>query len=261
MDEQEQMLFFYEIFDSSLPRLAPGDDASTTKALGLLMSAKRQGPAAQDPTHYRILDIGCGNGAQTIALAKHVDGTIVAVDNYQPYLAELERRAKVEGVFDKIQPRLEDMHALRPVDGPFDLIWSEGALYIMGFGPGLEACHGMLAPGGLLAASELCWLRPDPPEACRQYFAREYPAMADIDANLAVIQNSGYELIGHFMLPESAWWHSYYTPLENRLQSFREKYAADPERIEIIDDTRMEIEQYRRYFEYYGYVFYLMQKR
>lgn len=84
--------------------------------------------------------------------------------------------------------------------------------------------------------------------------------MADVDANLAVIQNGGYGLVGHFTLPESAWWHSYYTPLENRLQLFREKYAADPERIEVIDDIRMEIEQYRCCFKYYGYVFYLMQK-
>lgn len=260
MDKQEQMQYFYNIFDSSLPRLAPGDDASTKKAFDLLMSAKGQGKADRDPTHLSILDIGCGNGAQTIALAKHVDGTIVAVDNHRPYLAELERRAAAAGISDKIEPRLKNMRDLGPADGPFDLIWSEGALYIMGFIEGLAACHDLLVPGGLLAASELCWLRPDPPEACRQFFACEYPAMADVDANLAAIQSSGYKRVGHFTLPESAWWHSYYTPLEDRLNLFREKNAADPQRIEIINDIQMEIEQYRRFYRYYGYVFFLMQK-
>ena len=40
----------------------------------------------------RILDIGCGNGAQTLCLAATLGGRITAVDNHQPYLDELERR-------------------------------------------------------------------------------------------------------------------------------------------------------------------------
>ena len=37
--------FFYEIFDPSLPRLGPGDDASTTRALNALLAATpRRGP-------------------------------------------------------------------------------------------------------------------------------------------------------------------------------------------------------------------------
>jgi len=38
MDEHEQHEFFYEIFDASLPRLGPGDDASTKRALDSLLS-------------------------------------------------------------------------------------------------------------------------------------------------------------------------------------------------------------------------------
>ena len=71
MDEQEQMQFFYEIFDASLPRLGPGDDASTRKALDMLLTTRPQRKDAK----LRILDIGCGNGAQTIQLAKYADGS------------------------------------------------------------------------------------------------------------------------------------------------------------------------------------------
>lgn len=155
MDQQEQLQFFYEIFDASLPRLGPGDDGSTSKALDMLLSARLQRSGAPELTQLRILDIGCGNGAQTIQLANQTNGTILAVDNHRPFLDELERRAEAEGVSKKITVCLKDMRALGMQDGPFDLIWSEGALYIMGFGKGLATCHNLLRPGGLLAASEI----------------------------------------------------------------------------------------------------------
>ena len=256
MDEQEQMQFFYEIFDASLPRLGPGDDASTRKALDMLLTTRPQRKDAK----LRILDIGCGNGAQTIQLAKYADGTITAVDNHKPFLDELQRRAEAESLSEKIEFCLKDMRALGIEMGSFDLIWAEGSLFIMGFREGLEACHDLLTPSGLLAASELSWLRPDPPSECRKFFANEYPAMVDIAANLAAIKSCGYEVLGHFTLPESAWWTPYYHPLEDRLQSLREKYATDPERIEAIESIHLEIEMYRKYSSYYGNVFYLMQR-
>ncbi|MHC4154492.1 MAG: SAM-dependent methyltransferase [Planctomycetota bacterium] len=204
MDQQEQTQFFYEIFDSSLPRLGPGDDASTSKALNMLFSTGYQCGAAPDLASLTILDIGCGNGAQTIQLAKQTSGAIVAVDNHLPFLEELERRAEAEGVSKKIAVYPKDMCALGTEKGTFDLIWSEGALYIMGFGKGLAACHDLLRPrGGLLAVSELSWFRSDPPAECQRFFANEYPAMVDIDTNLATIESCEYEALGHFTLPES----------------------------------------------------------
>jgi SAM-dependent methyltransferase len=255
MDQNEQMAFFYELFDSSLPRLGPGDDFSTRQALNRLLALR-----PQPEFGLRILDIGCGNGAQTLQLARHTDGSILAIDNHQPFLDELQRRAQAAGVSQKIQACLRDMHDLGPDDGPFDLIWSEGALYIMGFQEGLAACLQLLAPGGMLAVSELCWLRPDPPPEGREYFAREYPAMTDIAANVTAIKNRGYELIEQFTLPESAWWDSYYLPLEERLQLLRKQYAGMPDRIEMLQTVETEIEMFRRYSDYYGYVFYVMQR-
>lgn len=254
------MDFIYKFFDPSLPRLGAGDDLSTKKALDMLLSKAFKQTDKQGHVELRVLDIGCGNGAPTVHLARHIDGTILALDNHQPYLDELKRRAEAEGVSGKIQVYLKDMHDLGPDEGSFDLIWSEGAMFIVGFREGLGMWRSLLVPGGLMAVSELSWLRPDPLEECRQYFDNVYPAMVDIDANLSIIKKCGYEVVGYFTLPGSAWWESYYHPLEERLQSFRKEYATVPRLLDMSESIRIEIEMYRKYSSYYGYVFYMMQR-
>jgi SAM-dependent methyltransferase len=253
--------FFYEIFDASLPRLGAGNEAATIKALNMLRAAKPRHVKRAGSRTTRILDLGCGNGGPTVTLAQHTEGSILAVDNHQPYLDELQRRAAAAGVSGRIQVSLRDMRSLEKNDGPFDLIWSEGSLFVMGFREGLAACHSLLAPGGELAVSELCWLRADPPADCRRYFDMAYPAIADIGASLAVIRACDYEVIGHFILPESAWWEHYYHPLEERLRSLRERYAADVEKLSLVESIQAEIDLYRQYSAFYGYAFYMMRRR
>jgi cyclopropane fatty-acyl-phospholipid synthase-like methyltransferase len=242
VDKRAQMKFFYEIFDPSLPRLGPGENEYTRKALKTALSAMSHGNDASRPAKLRILDLGCGNGTQTIQLAKHAAGTILAVDNHQPFLDELKRRAQAEGVLDRIKIRLGDMANLGLDEGSFDLIWSEGALYSMGFNEGLRAYYSILAPGGCFAVTELTWFRSDPPEECRNFFANEYPAMTDINSNLAEMKTCGYKILEHFKLPESAWLDAFYVPLDKRLQSLREKYAADQERMDMIESIQKEID-------------------
>ena len=260
MNEQEQMEFFYDILDASLPRLGPGDDVSTRKALSTIIDTRSESCDSLDPRKLRILDLGCGNGAQTMDLAANTEGTILALDNHKPYLQELKRRAVALGVETQIQVCLGDMQNLELDKGSFDVVWCEGALYIMGFNTGLDACFDLLVPGGSLAVTELCWLRPDVPQECRAFFETGYPAMVDVETNLNEIRDCGFKLLDCFVLPESAWLESYYAPLELRLQGFRGVYEDCPEKLEYVECVQSEIDLYRRYSSYYGYVFFVMQR-
>jgi len=67
-----------DFFHPSLPRLAPGDSLNTRQALELLYGPELN----QTDEGFRVLDIGCGNGSQTLCLAAELGCSVMAVDNH-----------------------------------------------------------------------------------------------------------------------------------------------------------------------------------
>lgn len=256
MSRFDILQYIYKILDPSMPRLGIGNSESTKNALNMVLPVINR----EKKGSLRVLDIGCGYGAQTMELAAHVNGIITAIDNHQPFLDELQRRAERNNLSDKIRPCLGDMNNLGMEKESFDIVWAEGSLYHAGFERGLGICRDLLVPGGGLGASELSWLRPDPPEECRKFFADIYPDIVDIESNLDTFRNNGFDIIGHFTLPDAAWWEPFYHPLEKRLAVLREQYASDQDWIEVLDSFQHEIDIYSRYSKYYGYVFFVMKR-
>ncbi len=245
------MNIFFEIHQD-LPREAPGDNSQTRKALWMLRDM---------PARPRILDIGCGTGMQTIELAKQTQGTITAIDNHAPFLEELKQQAAKGGVSNRITTLQASMFDLEFEKASIDLIWSEGAIYIIGFENGLREWKPFLKRGGYIAITELSWIKADPPAEVRSFWETEYPGMKKMEDNRSIIREAGYEEVGHFVLPESSWWEPYYHPMESRLEMLRQKYGEDESVKKPIAEMQQEIEMYRRYSAWYGYVFYLTQTR
>ncbi len=229
-----------------LPRQGPGDDASTLRALEM---------CTELPMRPDMLDVGCGPGMQTVALAAAAGGTITAVDLFEQFLDQLRERADVAGVREQIQVMRGDMKALPFGRHSFDLIWSEGAAYIMGITEAFTSWKEFLRPRGYFVVSEIAWLVPDVPEEVYDFLHGQYPDITDVPGNLARIGDCGYEIVGHFTLPNEAWWSHYYTPLADNLVAMREKYALDPRALEFIGESEEEQRIRREFPDTYGYEF------
>jgi SAM-dependent methyltransferase len=244
------MSIFRELTEG-LPRQAPGSCASTTRALGLARGL---------PWRPKILDVGCGPGAQTIDLARATGGQIVAVDIRQRFLDELNERARAAGVLSQITTTTISMFDLNFEPESFDLIWSEGAIYIAGFAEGLAAWKRFLKPGGWIVVSELSWLVPDPPAEAAQFWARNYPGMKSIERNCEIVAETGYVDADGFVLPGQDWWDNYYGPVHERVQKLRARYNGDRDVLAILEDHQREYDLFRTHCTAYGYVFYVMHK-
>jgi len=172
----------------------------------------------------------------------------------------LRDRAEEAGLADRVTAVEKSMLSLDYPDESFDLIWSEGSIFIVGFDQGLRDWRRLIRPGGFLVVHDVAWLRPDPPEELLEFWSEAYPAIRSIEENLAAIPPCGYEVLGHLPLPEDAWWTEYYEPLEERLVRLRETYAGDAGALAFIEESEREIEICRTYPGWYGSVFFLMRK-
>ncbi len=108
---------------------------------------------------------------------------------------------------------------------------------------------------GQRRAIEAVWLRPDAPEAVRRRWSTDYPGMGDIETCRRIVRDAGYALLGDFVLPDSAWWEHYYAPMRERLAQLTPRYAGNAVGEAVLRACREEIETYREFAEYYGYVF------
>ena len=246
----EGMEYFYEVFEV-LPRCGPGDNESTRRAFSIIPNLPKQ---------PFILDIGCGPGVQTIELAKISNGKIIALDNHQPFLDKLMKTARDEGLEDNIVPKNISMLEMDFDENTFDIIWSEGALYFMGFQNGLRRCHQLLKNNGYLAVTEIVFFSPNPPAPVIQYFEKEYPDIKDVKDRIELIQNEGFHLISNFTLPESSWFDRYYQPMEEELSLLNKKYQRNEIALGIFEEMKNEIDFYKKYSDFYGYEFFIMQK-
>ena len=242
---------FFELH-KDLPREGPGDEVSTLKAFGMMEGL---------PSNPRILDVGCGPGMQTLALAKHTGARIVATDTHQPFLDELQKRVEDAGLTDQVKVQNESMFELKFPENSFDVVWSEGAIYIIGFESGLKKVHPLLRADGFAAMTEVSWLKPNPPEELLQFWQENYAGMLSVDENLKTLARAGYREVGHFTLPDSSWWDDYFNPLKERVTMLREKYADDRDALRLLDENDREMEFFRKYSDFYGYVFYVVQKK
>ena len=242
--------FFYRIFES-LPRQGPGCPEATRKVWSLL-------PAV--PRDARILDVGCGSGTQTRDLAALSPGsTITAVDNHQPFLDTIDAWVEKSGQNTRIRTVCASMDALPFEKESFDLIWSEGAIFIVGFEQGLRLWKPFLKKGGFMVVSDADWFLPNPPAELMKWWESEGYVPVSEDEMKERVKRVGLRLIATYRLPEAGWWENYLVPLQVQIAELRKTHGSDPGNAALLDSLEHEAEMYLKYKRYYGYTFFVMQ--
>ena len=242
------MEIFFKIYEG-LDREGPGSFAMTKRALDA---------CAGLPDNPAVLELGCGSGGATLDLARAMGGTVLASDVYQPFLDRLTERAEAAGFGDRVTARKMDMGDVRAEPGSFDLVWCEGAAYILGVDKALPYWRGFLKPGGCLVFSDAVWLTDEVPDEVRAFWAMGYPAMRTAADNVAAAQGFGYACLDHFTIDASCW-DAFYGDVERRLADVEATLGSDPDGRAIIDATREEIRLYHKWPGLYGYEMHVLQ--
>jgi SAM-dependent methyltransferase len=249
-------------------------DEETLKLLtDLHINNHRQGPGSKKAFHQMlelsgidtsavlsIVDIGCGTGSSTIPLLENTMARITAVELLPAFLEVLKHNAQSAGVEDRVHAIEADMAELPFEDELFDAIWSEGAIYNIGFENGLKNWKRFLKPKGIIVVSEITWLSPHIPEDLKKHWEQEYPEIATASKKINLLEENGYIPTGYFPLPVDCWLDNYYTPLETGFTDFLERNDHSELAKQIVEAEQKEIDLYRKYKDYYSYGVYIARK-
>jgi cyclopropane fatty-acyl-phospholipid synthase-like methyltransferase len=248
MTEMEILIDFHK----NSERQGPGSNEDTLKALGFLDIDKSK--------QLNIADIGCGSGAQTITLAQNLNAKITAVDLFPEFLEKLNSKAEKLGLQDKINTFQKSMDDLPFAKEEFDIIWSEGAIYIIGFEEGIKQWKEYLKVGGYIALSEITWTTNSRPKEIEEHWNAEYPQIDTASNKIKVLEENGFSPVGYFYLPVNSWIKNYYQPIEDRIDSFLKKHNNSDLAKGIVESEQNEISKYRKYKDFLSYGFYIAKK-
>ena len=233
-------------------RQGPGGDTETRKAIDLAMLD----PAAP----LKVADIGCGTGASTIQLARSLNTNITAIDFLPDFIEVLKGNAENEGLINKINPLVCSMENLQFDDEEYDVIWSEGAIYNIGFEKGINDWRRFLKPGGLLVVSEITWITSDRPFEIQKYWQAEYPEIDTASSKIDILERNGYSPVAYFVLPEHCWLDNYYRPMQDSFPEFLKRNGNSERAQAIVEAEKKEITLYEEYRAHYSYGVYVARK-
>lgn len=233
-------------------RQGPGGDLETEKMIDLAMLGQS--------SQLKIADIGCGTGASALKLAHVLNANVTAIDFLPEFITMLQDRIQREGLEGKIEPLVGSMDNLPFEDDDFDVIWSEGAIYNIGFRNGVNYWKRFLKPDGVLVVSEITWITQSRPEEIEHHWLKEYSEIGTASAKIKVLEQCGYSPLAYFTLPEHCWTTNYYRPMQNSFADFLSRNDNSATAKAIVAREETEIDLYERFKAYYSYGVYIAKK-
>lgn len=244
--------YFYEMFHG-MERMCPGGPGTRRKMMKAIPSERE----------INILDVGCGQGQGSIALAEAFPkARIIAIDTNQDYIRQLNQQAMARGLAQQLQGMVMSMDALTFPHAQFDVIWAEGSIYIMGFEEALEDWKKFLRPEGLILCNDLCWKESLVSKRYKTEITEVFGELDFYKHRGQMAKDKGYIQKDLFLQPHSDWAEGYYLPLSRRLEEMKEKYPPTEEFAqaqEAMAQLEREIDLFRNYAPFYAYVYFVLQ--
>lgn len=237
---------------SNVERQGPGSPEITLQALRFIDNLTDKS---------RIVDLGCGTGGQTMTLAGHVSGEITGIDLFPDFISLFNRNAKRLGLQNRVKGIVGSMIDPLPFGKEsLDLIWSEGAIYNIGFERGLNEWKQYLRTGGYVAVTEASWFTDERPTEINDFWVDAYPEIDTIPNKVAQMQKAGYVPVATFILPDNCWTEHFYAPQVRAQEEFLKANPGNNAAKELVANQRHETDLYHKYKAFYGYVFYIGKK-
>lgn len=214
-----------------------GKDGVRARLLKFTRKAFQLLPRLDSPS---ILDVGCGSGVSTIELAKLCNGRIIALDIDEHALDRLDAKIKKAGLSRRMRTFKRSMVDMDFPEESFDIIWSEGSIYVVGFENGLREWARFLKPNGFLVVHD---------------------ETGSVDEKLKLIPSCGCVLIDYFILDQDLWWNEYCVPLQKLIDEMRPQCYSDPDALTLLDQNQKEIDMFKVYPERYHSTCFIMRKR
>ena len=236
---------------SNLEQQGPGSPEATTKALSFIDNLSDESC---------IADIGCGTGGNTMELAKRISGKITAIDLSSQFIEQLNSNARKLNYHNRVNGIVGSMDNLQFAEEELDLIWSEGAIYHIGFERGLNEWRKFIKSGGYIAVSEATWFTNERPNEIEDFWKEAYSEIDTISSKVKQMQDAGYIPVATFILPENCWTDYYHLPQIPFQEDFLKRNAGNKFAEDFVSFQKLEMQMYNKYKSYYGYAFYIGKK-
>lgn len=209
----------------------------------------------------RVLDMGCGLGAGTLALTNRFRCQVVAIDieesNIEITQAELEKN----NLSHLVSLKNMDVLDYELEEEPFDLVMAEGGiLSLIGREKGLRFARDMLSDTGWFSFSDLVLLTDEKnvPKEVLSIFDNSFYKYETEESYRRKINQAGFESHIISLIPPSGW-DNYYAHMSRHLED-KEGIFANQSAKELF---HREIDIFYRLegFRYIGYLYGLLRKK
>jgi cyclopropane fatty-acyl-phospholipid synthase-like methyltransferase len=180
-----------------------------------------------------ILDIGCGTGVPTLALAEKSGGDITAVDIDCKSINRLKEKVQDMNLTKRITIHNCSFFDIEEKN-QFDLIIAEGILNVVGFRRGFQKIKKLLKRNGYIIIHD---------EASEQ------------NKKINFLESSGFKIIDTFKLNAQVWWNDYYKCLVREISSLENNELS-----ELFKPDLKEIASYNRDSSQFNSMYYIIAK-